>query len=73
MWFGKKNDKEASGSKDDNVLEVSVDKGYIKYLEDVKGDFEKENDVKVKLIERDMFEQLEALSLDGPVGKAPML
>lgn len=68
---GEKNDKEASGSKDDNVLEVSVDKGYIKYLEDVKGDFEKENDVKVKLIERDMFEQLEALSLDGPAGKAP--
>ena len=56
---------------DDKVLEVTVDKGYIKYLNEIKGSFEKDNGVKVKLNERDMFEQLDALALDGPAGKAP--
>lgn len=53
------------------ALTISVDKGYIKYLEEIKDDFEKENDVKLKFVEMDMFEQLDALSLDGPAGKAP--
>lgn len=57
---------------DDKVLEVTVDKGYIKYLNEIKGSFEKDNGVKVKLNERDMFEQLDALALDGPAGKHPM-
>lgn len=61
--------EDASG--DNKTLQISVDKGYIKYLEELKGDFEKENDVKIELTERDMFEQLEALPLDGPAGKAP--
>ncbi|MGX7014368.1 extracellular solute-binding protein [Vagococcus silagei] len=67
---GSKDKKEAS-KEDSNTLTVSVDKGYIKYLEKIKGDFEKENKVKVKLVEKDMFDQLDALSLDGPAGKAP--
>lgn len=37
----------------------------------IKGDFEKDNDVKVKVVEKDMFETLEALPLDGPAGTAP--
>lgn len=68
---GNSDKKKADKKEDDNTLTVSVDKGYIKYLEEIKGDFEKENKVKVKLVEKDMFEQLEALSLDGPAGKAP--
>ena len=52
--------KEAESSSD--TLTVSVDKGYIKYLEKVKGNFEKENDIKIKLVEKDMFDQLDALS-----------
>ncbi len=67
---GGKDKKEAS-KEDSKTLEVSVDKGYVKYLEAIKGDFEKENGVTVKIIEKDMFENLDALSLDGPAGKAP--
>ena len=52
-------------------LTVSVDSGYKDYINEIKGDFEKENDVKLKLVEKDMFEQLEALLLDGPAGKGP--
>lgn len=63
--------KEEASASDGKTLTVSVDKGYIKYLKEIKGEFEKENDVTIKLTERDMFEQLEALSLDGPAGKAP--
>lgn len=65
-----KEDKKADSKKSDTLL-VSVDKGYTKYIEKVKGDFEKENGIKIELVEKDMFEQLEALSLDGPAGKAP--
>ncbi len=63
--------KEEASQSDGKTLNVSVDKGYTKYLEAIKGDFEKEHDVTVKITERDMFEQLEALPLDGPAGKAP--
>lgn len=68
----KKADKkeDTSGNKE-KVLQVSVAKGYTKFVNDIKEKFEKDNGVKVKLIEKDMFEQLEALPLDGPAGKAP--
>lgn len=62
----------SGGSKEDSkVLTISVDKGYEKYVNAIKGDFEKKNDVKIKVVKKDMFDQLDALSLDGPAGKAP--
>lgn len=64
-------DKKDDAGSDKKELVVSVDKGYIDYLNTIKGDFESENDVTIKLIEKDMFDQLDALSLDGPAGKAP--
>ena len=64
-------DKKAASKSDDKTLEISVDKGYVKFIEEIKGDFEKENDVTIKITEKDMFDQLDALSLDGPAGKAP--
>ncbi|MFO7197048.1 extracellular solute-binding protein, partial [Enterococcus faecium] len=60
-----------SGSSDEKTLTVSVDAGYKDYVNKIKGDFEKDNDVKVKVVEKDMFETLEALPLDGPAGTAP--
>lgn len=60
----------ASGS-NDNVLKVSVDQGYVDYINDIKGAFEEEHDVTIEVIEMDMFDQLDALALDGPAGKAP--
>ncbi len=41
------------------------------YINEIKDTFEKENDVKIKLVEKDMFDQLESLALDGPAGKGP--
>ncbi len=67
----KKDDKKDAASDKEKVLQVSVDKGYTKFVNEIKDQFEKDNGVKVKLIEKDMFEQLEALPLDGPAGKAP--
>ena len=66
---GSKKGKETETKSD--VLQVSVDKSYVKYLEQVKGKFEEENKVKVEIVERDNFDQLDALPLDGPAGKAP--
>ncbi|AEB30056.1 maltodextrin-binding protein MdxE [Carnobacterium sp. 17-4] len=60
--------EEAGG---DTTLQISVDKGYVDYVEDIKGDFEEEHGVTIEVTERDMFEQLEALPLDGPSGNAP--
>lgn len=59
------------GDSADGELHISVDAGYVDYVNDIKADFEKEHDVTIKVTERDMFEQLEALSLDGPAGSAP--
>ncbi|MGB6178043.1 extracellular solute-binding protein [Carnobacterium sp.] len=61
----------SEGSKKDGELNIAVDAGYVDYVNEIKGDFEKEHDVKIKITERDMFEQLEALPLDGPAGSAP--
>lgn len=68
---GSKSDKKEAASEANKTLTVSVAKGYVDYVNEIKADFEKENDVKVKVIEKDMFDQLDALSLDGPAGKAP--
>lgn len=62
---------DANSSSDSKTLTISVDKGYTEYMNAIKGQFEKDNDVTIKLVEKDMFEQLEALALDGPAGKAP--
>ncbi|RYL95615.1 extracellular solute-binding protein [Sporolactobacillus sp. THM7-4] len=62
----------SSGSK--KVLTVSVDSSntaYASFVNSVKGKFEKENNVTVKVVKKPMFDQLTALSLDGPAGKAP--
>lgn len=68
---GGSKDKKESSEEASKTLEVSVDKGYVDYINEIKGDFEKENGITIKVTEKDMFDQLDALSLDGPAGKAP--
>lgn len=58
-------------TEEEKTLTISVDSGYKEFVNDIKEQFEKDNDVTIKLVEKDMFEQLEALALDGPAGKAP--
>lgn len=61
----------AANEEDGKTLTISVDSGYKDYVNEIKTKFEEDNDVKIKLVEKDMFEQLESLALDGPAGKAP--
>ncbi|EUJ42022.1 maltodextrin ABC transporter substrate-binding protein MdxE [Brochothrix campestris FSL F6-1037] len=66
----KKEEKKSSDS-DSNTLTVSVEETYKPYVESIKAQFEKDNDAKIKIVTKPMFDQLEAIPLDGPAGKAP--
>ncbi|MGM9903495.1 extracellular solute-binding protein [Enterococcus sp. 10A9_DIV0425] len=61
----------AADEESEKTLTVSVDSGYKDYINEIKAKFEEDNDVKIKMVEKDMFEQLESLALDGPAGKGP--
>ena len=52
-------------------LTVSVGTDYIDYINEVKSAFESEHDVTVKVVEKDAFEQMDALPLDGPSDLGP--
>ena len=52
-------------------LEVSVAPEYIDFINDKASKFEEEYGVEVEVSEREMFETLEALPLDGPAGLSP--
>ncbi|MEH6944048.1 extracellular solute-binding protein [Bacillus sp. JJ722] len=68
---GSDSSKEKESSSKGNTLTVSVEETYKPFIDEIKGQFEKDNDVKVKVVEKPMFDQLEALPLDGPGGNAP--
>lgn len=70
---GNGNDEKSSKSDKDgsNTLEVFVGSEYVDYLNEIKTDFEKENNVTVNVTEKDMHETLDALPLDGPSGLGP--
>ncbi|ELB06247.1 extracellular solute-binding protein [Enterococcus faecium EnGen0028] len=68
---GNGNSSAEGDTEEGKTLIVSVDSGYKDYINEIKDTFEKENDVKIKLVEKDMFDQLESLALDGPAGKGP--
>ncbi|MEW6854806.1 extracellular solute-binding protein, partial [Streptococcus iniae] len=56
---------------DGKTIVVSVDEGYADYINSIKGDFEKENKVTVKVKKEGMIDTLDKLSTDGPTGSAP--
>lgn len=68
---GNDSSKEKDSSNKGNTLTVSVEESYKPFINDIKGQFEKDNDVKIKVVVKPMFDQLEALPLDGPGGNAP--
>ena len=57
----------ASGS----TLQVSVGADYVDYVIEIAPAFEEETGIDVEVVEREMFETLDSLSLDGPAGIAP--
>lgn len=52
-------------------LKVSVESDYIDFINEKATEFEEEYGVDVEVSEREMFETLEALPLDGPAGLSP--
>ncbi|WP_373755201.1 extracellular solute-binding protein, partial [Jeotgalibaca porci] len=61
----------ASGDFAGQTLNVSVEDGYSAFVEEIIPAFEEEYGVTVEITERDMFENLEALPLDGPAMLGP--
>src|SRR5690606_19373310 len=59
------------GKGDTVTLQVGIQSDYIDYVKDIAPKFEEEHNVKIEIVERDMFETLEALPLDGPANLAP--
>ncbi|RKQ28196.1 extracellular solute-binding protein [Oceanobacillus halophilus] len=53
------------------TLEVGVEEGYVDFINEIAPAFEEEHGVTIEITEKDMFETLEALPLDGPAGLAP--
>ncbi|WP_159544143.1 extracellular solute-binding protein [Streptococcus halichoeri] len=62
-----KKTKEADGK----TIVVSVDEGYADYINSIKGDFEKEHKITVKVKKEGMMDTLDKLSTDGPTGASP--
>ena len=55
----------------DKTLTVSVGLDYVDYVNEVKAAFEEEHGVSIEVVEKDMFEQSDAMPLDGPAGLGP--
>lgn len=53
------------------TLEIAVGADYVEFINELAPAFEEETGVEVSVVEREMFETLDALSLDGPAGIAP--
>lgn len=64
---GSKDAKETDGK----TIVVSVDEGYVDYIKSIKGEFEKEHKVTVKVKKEGMMDTLDKLSTDGPTGASP--
>ncbi len=64
-------DTSSSESSSSDKLVVSVDTGYVDYINDIKADFEKETGITVEVKEEGMIDTLDKLATDGPTGAAP--
>lgn len=60
-----------SGNFDGKTLKISIDPMYTEFVNGISGAFEEETGAKIEVEEKDMFETLEALPLDGPAGLSP--
>lgn len=67
---GNKEEKSSESKPKELVVSVEQD-NYANFVNDVKGKFEKENGVKVKVVKKPMTDQCDAIQLDGPSGKGP--
>ncbi|EGE53447.1 extracellular solute-binding protein [Streptococcus parauberis] len=63
--------KSNDNSKSNKQLTVAVDKLYVKYMNDIKKDFEKENKIKLNVKVVDQSDVITNLPTDGPTGAGP--
>ena len=69
---GTNDSTETSGSNfDGETLKISIDPMYSEFIEGISDSFEEETGATIEVEEKDMFETLEALPLDGPAGLSP--
>ncbi|KHD44747.1 extracellular solute-binding protein [Streptococcus hongkongensis] len=54
-----------------NKLTVSVDENYADYINSIKANFEKKNNVSITVKKEGMIDTLDKLSTDGPTGASP--
>lgn len=59
-------DSSTGGDGEASTLKIDVDPRYIDYVNEIIPAFEEEHNVTIEISERDMFDGLEALPLDGP-------
>ncbi|MDE1548195.1 extracellular solute-binding protein [Jeotgalibaca caeni] len=62
---------ETGGDFSGQTLNVSIDDDYKAFVDAIAPAFEEEHGVTIEVTERDMFENLEALPLDGPANLGP--
>ncbi|WP_010632781.1 extracellular solute-binding protein [Sporolactobacillus vineae] len=64
--------KSSSANNGKKVLTVGVESIYVPYINKIKTEFEKQNNVTIKVkTVSSMFDTMNSLHLDGPAGKAP--
>lgn len=71
---GSKGETEKDGAATGEIggsIEVGVGEDYVEFVEAIVPAFEEEYDVEVTVSERDLFDTLEAVPLDGPAGLSP--
>lgn len=56
----------SGGEGESTTLKIDVDPRYSDYVDEIIPAFEEEHNVRIEISERDMFDGLEALPLDGP-------
>lgn len=65
------NEGDADTEEVGGTLNVSVGADYIDFINEIAPAFEEEHGVTVEVSERELFETLDGLALDGPAGLAP--
>lgn len=65
------NGTDTGSSTETTKLTIAAEASYKAFLDEVKGGFEDEHGVTVEIVEKGMFDTIDALALDGPAGLAP--
>lgn len=68
---GNETTEQGSGDFSGTTLKITIDPMYTEFVNGISAAFEEETGATIEVEEKDMFETLEALPLDGPAGLSP--